>query len=108
MSGFLQVSLSTPFTYEKGIRYSESVQWGAFVLSMVYVVVIFGMKAFMSNRKPYNVGSIARIQRVYSMFYLDQIVSSTLEFVAGAVFDSRKYCDNDRALARNQKLWSCL
>lgn len=55
MSGFLQVSLESPFTYEKGIRYSESVQWGAFWLSMIYVVVIFGIKALMTNRKPFNI-----------------------------------------------------
>ncbi|KAI6178928.1 Elongation of very long chain fatty acids protein [Aphelenchoides besseyi] len=55
MSGFIQVSLEQPFTYLKGIRYSESIQWNAFVLSMVYVVVIFSIKAFMSSRKPLNI-----------------------------------------------------
>ena len=55
MSSFLQVSLETPFTYEKGIRYSESVQTFAFWLSMVYVVVIFGIKYAMTNRKPFNI-----------------------------------------------------
>ncbi|KAI6184365.1 Elongation of very long chain fatty acids protein [Aphelenchoides bicaudatus] len=55
MSGFLQVSLEKPFTYEKGIKYSESVQYGAFWLSMVYVVIIFGIKFIMRDRKPLNI-----------------------------------------------------
>jgi len=55
MSSFLQVSLDQPFTYEKGIRYSESVQSFAFWLSMLYVVLIFGIKAYMTNKKPLSI-----------------------------------------------------
>jgi hypothetical protein len=58
MSGFVQVSAEQPFTYESGIRYSESVQWGAFWYSMAYVVVIFGLKFLMAERKPYSVGPL--------------------------------------------------
>jgi hypothetical protein len=55
LAGFFDISTKKPFTYEAGIKYSESVQWFAFWLSMIYVVVIFGIKAYMTNRKPYSV-----------------------------------------------------
>ncbi|CAD5210492.1 unnamed protein product [Bursaphelenchus okinawaensis] len=54
MSEFLRLSFNEHYTYEKGIAYSKSVQWPAFWISMAYVVVIFSIKAWMTNRKPFE------------------------------------------------------
>ncbi|KAI6242970.1 Elongation of very long chain fatty acids protein [Aphelenchoides fujianensis] len=58
MSGFFDVLTAQPFTYAKGIRYSESIQWPAFLLSMAYVVVIFSIKAYMAGRKPLDLWNL--------------------------------------------------
>ncbi|TMS34031.1 hypothetical protein L596_001695 [Steinernema carpocapsae] len=49
---FLDVVRSSPFSYQNAERYVESMLSTTLVVSLLYVVVIFSIKAFMTNRKP--------------------------------------------------------
>jgi len=52
LAGFLKVYSSSPFDYEEAKRYSSSVFWPSFSISMLYVIVIFSIKFLMKDRKP--------------------------------------------------------
>lgn len=62
MSELLRLTMSPDFSYAKGIQYARGVQWPAFWISMLYVVVIFSLKAIMANRKPLEASVQQRIQ----------------------------------------------
>ncbi|CAP37099.1 Protein CBR-ELO-6 [Caenorhabditis briggsae] len=51
---FLEVATSWPFSHELSKKHIAQTQWPAFWISMAYVVVIFGIKAAMVNRKPFD------------------------------------------------------
>jgi hypothetical protein len=53
LAGFLRISTTTPFNYAAARRYVSEVQFSSFVISLLYVVVIFSIKAAMSTHKPY-------------------------------------------------------
>ncbi|PAV66460.1 hypothetical protein WR25_22498 [Diploscapter pachys] len=42
------------FDYDEAKAYTDTVRWPAFLYSLAYVVVIFSIKAYMSQRKPYE------------------------------------------------------
>ncbi|EPB78354.1 GNS1/SUR4 family protein [Ancylostoma ceylanicum] len=54
MPSFLEVATASPFSYEDAKSYTRSFERTAFIISMVYVVVIFSIKAIMSNFKPFQ------------------------------------------------------
>ncbi|KIH50033.1 GNS1/SUR4 family protein [Ancylostoma duodenale] len=54
MPSFLEVVSASPFSYEDAKSYTRSFEKTAFIISMVYVVVIFSTKAIMSNFKPFQ------------------------------------------------------
>ncbi|KAK0394549.1 hypothetical protein QR680_000800 [Steinernema hermaphroditum] len=52
-SSFVDIVRSSPFNYGIAYRYIESMLLPTFFFSVLYVVVVFTLKAFMANRKPY-------------------------------------------------------
>ncbi|VDM58950.1 unnamed protein product [Angiostrongylus costaricensis] len=58
MSSFLEVATTLPFNYENAKEYTRSVEKPAFIISMAYVVTIFGIQAVMKNFKPFQLTSI--------------------------------------------------
>ncbi|KAE9415175.1 hypothetical protein Angca_004565, partial [Angiostrongylus cantonensis] len=57
MSSFLEVATTMPFNYENAKEYTRSVEKPAFIISMAYVVIIFGIQAIMKNFKPFQLTS---------------------------------------------------
>jgi len=55
MNGFFNVVTTTPFDYSAAKQYVREIQWGAFWISMGYIVVIFTIKKVMENRKPFDI-----------------------------------------------------
>ncbi|KAI1704814.1 GNS1/SUR4 family domain-containing protein [Ditylenchus destructor] len=55
MEGFLRIVTQTPFNYAAARKYVSSVQLSSFLVSIGYVVVIFSIKAIMTNRKPFQI-----------------------------------------------------
>jgi len=53
----LEMMTKSPFDYEAAKGYVEQITWPSFWISMVYIVVIFGIKWYMKDRKPLNLGS---------------------------------------------------
>ncbi|CAI5449465.1 unnamed protein product [Caenorhabditis angaria] len=51
---FLEVATTLPFKHELAKIHIEQTKYVAFWISMAYVVVIFSTKAFMANRKPFD------------------------------------------------------
>ncbi|EFP07179.1 hypothetical protein GCK72_013549 [Caenorhabditis remanei] len=51
---FFEVATTVPFSHELSKRHIAQTQWPAFWISMAYVVVIFGIKAVMTNKKPFD------------------------------------------------------
>ncbi|KHJ89740.1 GNS1/SUR4 family protein [Oesophagostomum dentatum] len=58
MSSFLEVVTTFPFNYEEAKKYTQSVEKTAFSISIVYIFVIFSIKAIMSNYKPFQLTSL--------------------------------------------------
>lgn len=54
-TGFLEVALESPFSYQHGVEAARAWQWQAFVISISYAIVIFTIKAVMTNFKPFDV-----------------------------------------------------
>lgn len=52
---FFEVLTTAPFSHELSKKHIAQTQYAAFWISMAYVVVIFGLKAVMTNRKPFDV-----------------------------------------------------
>ncbi|KJH41110.1 GNS1/SUR4 family protein [Dictyocaulus viviparus] len=57
MTSFLQVATTFPFNYENAKNYTRSIEIPAFFISIAYIVVIFSIKAIMSNLKAFQLTS---------------------------------------------------
>lgn len=44
MEGFLKVSSQLPFNYNNARKYTSEIQFTSFLISIGYIVVIFGIK----------------------------------------------------------------
>ncbi|CAD6198131.1 unnamed protein product [Caenorhabditis auriculariae] len=51
---FWQVATTTPFNHELAKQYTTTLLWPVFWISMAYIVVIFSIKAYMKNVKPFD------------------------------------------------------
>jgi elongation of very long chain fatty acids protein 6 len=51
---FLGVTMSSPFDYDAARAYVGTIQFSSFMVSVLYMVVIFGIKFAMQTRKPYQ------------------------------------------------------
>lgn len=65
LTGFLRISTTTPFNYAAARRYVSEVQFSSFVISLLYVVVIFSIKAAMSTQKPYVLKTSLRLWNLW-------------------------------------------
>lgn len=54
LTDFLNVTFTKPFNYAAAKHYMSDMQMTAFWISMGYIVVIFGIKKAMENRKPFD------------------------------------------------------
>lgn len=62
MDGFLRIALAPRYDSVEARRYlTEELRYPALYISIVYVIVIFLIKAAMAGRKPFEVGIIAII-----------------------------------------------
>jgi len=88
MEGFLRVATQTPFDYAAARKYVTSVQWSSFLVSLAYVVVIFSIKALMSNRKAFVILTPLRLWNLWLALF--SIAGSAVTSVA-LVQEIRKY-----------------
>jgi len=51
---FMGITMSSPFDYDAAREYVGTVQFSSFMVSVLYMVVIFGIKFAMQTRKPYQ------------------------------------------------------
>lgn len=65
MEGFLKISTGTPFNYAAARKYSSEIQFSAFLVSMAYVVIIFGIKHIMKDRKPFEIKTPLRLWNLW-------------------------------------------
>lgn len=85
MSTFMEVA--THFSYATAKKYTQSVEWNCFLISVVYVIAIFSIKAIMANRKPYDVSyyfdgeKIQRIIAVDKSFELLECLASYFQHI---------------------------
>jgi hypothetical protein len=55
------IFLARPFNYESAKNYVTSMQLTSFVLSIIYIIVIFSIKSWMTKRQPYKLATSLNI-----------------------------------------------
>ncbi|KAE9551856.1 hypothetical protein FO519_004930 [Halicephalobus sp. NKZ332] len=111
ISGFLKITASSPFDYEEAKKYSASVYWPSFWISMAYVVVIFSVKYLMKERKPLELRLGLQLWNLWlALFSIAGALVTTVSLFSDIQKNglSASYCHNGDFFRGTSGLWSFL
>jgi elongation of very long chain fatty acids protein 6 len=111
MEGFFEVVKTSPFNYAKAKMYADSIQWSAFSISMAYVVVIFGIKFAMKDRKPFEFRLGLQLWNLWlAVFSIVGALVTTRALFSSIVNEgfSSSYCKAGSFFQGTSGLWSFL